>query len=494
MSIARDLVAIVRRQDNVVPNLFDRLGQFASDPSRLFLEFSGLIGEVLRAASIDKPAALRAIQPGVALSPLLLDAFLCAVDEFNAAGGPRVTGLHTFLNEELPRLDWSRLSTSRLLTPEVVFPKGPLDFCIWEILFANCDVSELAAAGHCDCEAPDFYSLLTEAARGRFADANLLRHRNFPLRLFERLRGSSDLFLHAVFRRRDGAEPLSPAPEDAAAFAAEVEAIAPRIPPPCLFSFFVCAVFPVAPLVSRPFLIALLALPEFPSDDPAFPVDAFLASDACVDSMSFKIFFDIFTRAPDEALMERLFDRLIQAGGDGTDFLAALFRSGADAVEPFRSLFLSFARLTIALSADVLYTAAERYLALHARSVAAFYATAVAEDTRRELFLTPDILWLFWDYAFIQPPASLVFLVAVAEYGGTEESAVEFWEAPTVFPCMFDAIAMGRDGASHFLDFVIEIARKGPEWLVRRLGREVEDFPCQAVFRRVCAERFGAEE
>jgi hypothetical protein len=191
--------------------------------------------------------------------------------------------------------------------------------------------------------------------------------------------------------------------------------------------------------------------------------------------------------------MDELFDRLIAAGGDGTDFLAALFRSTAAPVNPFRRLFLRFAERTIGLSADVLYAAAARFIAARVESVTAFYAAAVAEDARRDLFLAPQTLRLFWDYAFIRPPHALAFLIAAAEFGGETEGEGEFWDSPAVFPCMFDAVAMARERAAHFLDFAVEIAKRAPEWLVRRLGREVADFPCEAVFLRICEERFGVQ-
>jgi hypothetical protein len=75
---------------------------------------------------------------------------------------------------------------------------------------------------------------------------------------------------------------------------------------------------------SPDFLRQLFALPEFPSNDPTFPVDQLLASQSCVDSISFKILFDVFSRTKDDDLMTQLFDQLIGEDDDPVLVLNAL--------------------------------------------------------------------------------------------------------------------------------------------------------------------------
>jgi hypothetical protein len=407
-----------------------------------------------------------------------------------------VTVLHTYLQRELPLQDWTRLTRSRLLSSShsLQFPKGPLDLCILEILFANSELTDLAASQYCTIAASDHYSLLSDRARHHFADANILHFRANPPSFFDRLVSSSDAFLASVFRRRDDLSLLSdtfiPPDGHAIEFVTAMESIFPRLPPDCLFTFFLCAVFPSISFFSSHFLHQLFVMPAFPSADPAFPVGDFLASQPCVDNISLKVFFDCFVRTEDDDLMIKLFDKLLQVEDDPVTVLSALFRSTKDSIERFKSLFLHFLNFSKALSAELMYNSANEHLSAQAEALSALYAVAIVEDVRRDLFLMPLLLQIFWDYAFIIPVPTLEFLLAVTETCGDASAVVEFWNAPTTIPCLVDSVMGFHSQSTHLITFLLELGKRGPEWLTRQLLTEVEPLPCVHVFTQICADRF----
>jgi hypothetical protein len=496
MSTVSALLATLHRQEQFGPACFDILSQFYNDPVTLFREFTKFVSQILLASNLERVNALCTVQSAIYLSPLLLAAFITALDGFNGSDGQSVTLLHTLLNQELPKMDWSRLTSARVLTevPTVRFPKGPLDSCICEILFSNIKLTELAASAYCEIEAGDLYSVLSARARDRFADANIRRSRGNPIQLLDRIRVSHRSFLVSIFRRRDDLGSLlatfAPPNGFLSAYVQSVVALEPLVPPACLLAFFLGAIFPAVDSFPPEFLTAIFERPGFPSDDLVFPAQDFLASTICLDCMSFKMFFDLFARAPDEALMGRVFDRLIETNDDPMVVLTAFFHAPKQSVDHFRSLFLRFIDSSHEVSSDLLDHAASRHLLSRPETVSGFYSALVSEAVQPELFLAPLILGAFWDYAFISPAPTLRFLSAVTVNYGDSDIVREFWESPTTIPCIVDAIVAFDDSSSAFISFLLEMAKVAPEWLVEKLGASVHGLSCAQLFLQNCYERF----
>jgi hypothetical protein len=499
MNVVEDLMRTMGRQGKFGAACFELLGQFYSDPIRLFTVFRDFVGQILSDRTHEKVVSLQAVQSAVAFSPLFLDAFLHALDEFNGKDGQSVTILHTFLQKELPAQNWSSLTHSRLLFPShaITFPKGPLDLCVLEILFANSNLTYLSRSEYCDIEAKDLYSLLSETARDRFADANILRHSGNPIALLTRLETSSDCFLASVFRRRDELGPLlnifTPPAAQSDEFLMKIEAITPRIPVVCLFPFFNSVIFPNVSILAPEFLHQLFLHPSFPSDDPAFPSVEFVASTRCIEQISLRVFLDVFTRVMDQDLMQGIFDRIVRTEEDPMDILSSLFRTPISGIERFKSLFVIFVSFSNALSADLVYHSASLHLTERTEAVSSFYSAAVTERVRLDLFLTAELLQLFWDHSFINPGPSLKFLLAVVESAGDVDIVIDFWDSPTMIPCMIDSVCEVHESALNFLEFILELAKRGPEWIVRKFQRYADDLPCVNRFMQCCLERFGSD-
>jgi hypothetical protein len=416
------------------------------------------------------------------------------LDDFSVSDGQSVNPIHAFLEKELPMQDWSRLTHSRLLSPERSIPvvKGPIGICVLEILFSNSEIGILARSRYCEIEEGVVLSLLSEKARDRFGQANIIRCRGNPAALLERLGVSSDWFIGAIFLRRDDlgalADAFTPAGEEEAA---RIEGLASRVPEECLFSFFVGAVFPNVSLFSAEFLRALFARTGFPSDDPNFPVVEFIASASCRENVSLKVFLDVFARAPKDESLFDIFRQLINADDDAGMILTAMFRSPVASIDVSRDLFVMFVQSSASLSPALLCQAASRHLSRQAEAVSALYGIAIVERIRPELFLTTELLQIFWDYAFVSPGPTLQFLLAVAEHAGEVDSISEFWDSPTTIPCLIDAVETFHERSSDFIDFLLELGRKASQPLVRKLGQYALELPCRHVFRQHCVDRFG---
>jgi hypothetical protein len=482
MNVVEDLMRTMDRQGKFGAACFELLGQFYNDPIRLFTVFRDFVGQVLCDKSHEKVVSLQTVQSAVAFSPLFLDAFLHALDEFNGKDGQSVTILHTLLQKELPAQNWSSLTHSRLLFPPhaIIFPKGPLDLCVLEILFANSDLTYLSLSEYSDIEAKDLYSLLSETARDRFGDANILRHNGNPIALLTRLETSNDCFLASVFRRRDELGPLlkiftSPAAQSDE-FLMKIEAITPRIPVVCLFPFFISVIFPNVSIFAPEFLHQLFLHPSFPSDDLAFPCVEFVASRPCMEQISLRVFLDVFTRVKDQYLMHDIFDHIVRTEEDPMGILSSLFRTPING-----------------FSADLVYHGASLHLTERTEAVSSFYSAAVTERVRLELFLTTELLQLFWDHSFIKPGPTLKFLLAVVESAGEVDIVKDFWESPTKIPCMMDSVCEVHESGLNFVEFILELAKRGPEWIVRKFQRYGDDLPCVNRFMQSCLERFGSD-
>jgi hypothetical protein len=276
---------------NFASRCFDLLSAVCEDPKALVQVFHCFVTEVIKQPAPDKPFLLTKIHTVVCSSGLLLDGLLLSIVVLNETGKGSATWLHSHLNKEYSKLDWSELKSSRLLRIREEPKHGYLDQCIYEILFSHSSVQELSKSVYCSIDPGEVFSLLSDAAKRTFVNAVILKDGNSPLLLLRRISSSSQSFVTTVFQL---AEHWSLLIDDADAkeFMDLVKNMwTAKIRKTEFFGFFVSIILPNTRLIEPEFLKSLINSQDFPSFHPLFPAKEFVSDERCLNYVNFPVFW-----------------------------------------------------------------------------------------------------------------------------------------------------------------------------------------------------------
>ena len=470
------------------------------DPTLMEKVFSRFVYEVLVRTGFEKTKLLTNIQRSVCKSPVLLDGFLLALYDFNGSAHSRsVTGLHVFLNKELPKEDWSALSCSRLyLKIDGAVHRGVLDMCVFELVFAHSRPEEIAQSGFVNVEAKDTYSLLGEEARNNFADAVLLKCRGDTMALITKLVDSDVTFAHAVFRRRNDLslliEAMSIGEVDREFYSKIVVGLYERkLQKRCdlTLALFLSAVLPNAHIFSESCLASFIQSPDFPSDDPIFPVDDFLASKECLACMNLRVFFHIIAVRPSEDFVTQYLGSVVAAQAPVSVFAEIFSTAEKEGVYDYmKFLFLYYIENAANLTQEAMRDAIFIFMPGHASTVCDFCLDAITKQIKPELFLNTMALEAFFDHSFLNPSTVLQFLFDVTRCNFDNPAISEFWQSPLTIPSVVDAILSNHACAHDLTEFLLMISRVAPDVFIESIGDHLRDLPCFKQFSQNCKARF----
>lgn len=493
--VVKHLVEMATRSKTFSEECFSLLSITYDDPATLSDVFSRFVSEVLTGTGFEKIMLLKNIHKSVRMSGVMLDGFLFALYQFNM-GSKSVTALHAFLNKELPKEDWSALTRSLLLKIGGNIERGVLDTCIFELLFSHSRPEDLAKSGFVEVEAKVTYSMLSETAQNNFADAVLLKYQGQPEVVISKLIEYDPSFARAVFRRREDFSILIEAmriqsipPAKYGQVILELHEKKLEKNPVMALSLFIGMVLPHAHLLNREFLMNIIQSPDFPSNDPLFPVQDFIASRDCVACVNFRVFFHIQAVNPSEDFARQLFGSVIQ-GHSHASIFHAIFVTAEKVYDHMKFLFLYYIENDSSLTPEMIRDVVLIFMPGRSTVVCDFCLEAIKRNVKPELFLSAMTLEAFFSYAFLHHQAVLHFLFEVSVAYIENEVIAEFWLSPLTMPSVVDAIVNNYPCAYELTEFLLRISLEAPAVFIESISHHLRDLPCFKQFSENCKARF----
>lgn len=497
-TIGKNLIKTILSSNTFGDEVFDQLSVAYNSPERLFILFSMLIQDLL-SSDIDKKVFFEKLYNDtlVSKSPLLLDAFLTAMSFYNAKQTSLTTPFHMWINDELTKKDWGKLNNPRILNWKELPDRGVISQFIYEITFSHSEPSDLAQSQFIDVNVDETYSLLSEKAKNIFADALLLKYTGDPFKLFERLNTSEQELTYAIFRKRDDYSILQNAlkiddKSQMENFITNIQALYQKLyHKKDLLPLFTTAILPYASDMPEDFLRNVIQDPKFPSNDPTFPVDAFISSNNCVQFINVKVLFDLCNKNIDLDFVIKVFNDII-VNLQVDDVMIAIINSPISVITYMRSLFLLYIK-SIVITSDELYDIISIFCLKNPETICDLLQSAIDEGIKLEVLLTEDILRTLLDAAFYNPEPFFSLLIKMSSNDPPFDSVLQFWKLPEPLPSIVDSINGFHKYSNELNKFLLDLASQASEQIVKTMVRHMVHLPSFGDFLRICQSRFDSD-